>query len=175
MAKKKNAKILVLLDWSNIFLNIPPSEKLSITAGLDRVQKKIAQEVGEIALIFIFSPLHLTSMETETFYQEGFYIIECPKFRTKERSDKDTTDEILIKFANDITPLMPGITHLCLGSGDRDFCEMLRKAFRKRLKIMIITGDLTSLSPDLIELADINPSTGRRMVYVLSQSLDNKE
>ena len=165
----KKGKVLVALDWQNIWLNIP-SGRLSLASGLDKIQKQIAQEVGEIVGVFVFTPLHLTAAEAETFYNGGFYIIHCPKVRTKEGVEKNTTDEILIRFINDMIVHIPDITHICLGSGDKDFCETLRRALRKGLKLMIVAGDINSLSMELFQLADINPFTGRKMVYILSQS-----
>lgn len=169
--KKKPNKILVVLDWDNLNINLrmPLSEKFSIMTELDRVQKKITQEVGEIINVFVFASPYLIAVNSESLYNEGFYIVLCPLVRTKTGTEKkDTADETIIKFTNDMIAQMPDITHICLGSGDKDFCRMLRGAIRKRLKIMIIAGDLTSLSDDLIELADINPTTKDKMAYILS-------
>lgn len=170
--RKKPIKILMVADWDNLIYNLkmPAPEKLSKIAGLDRVQKEITQEVGEIVDVFVFTP-HLIYLDSETLYNEGFYIVLCPRVRTKTGTeDRDTVDETIIKFVNDMVTRMPDITHICLGSGDKDFCRMLRGTIRKRLKIMLMVGDLTSLSADLIDLADINPLTGTRMIYILSST-----
>lgn len=177
--KPKNI-ILMVLDWSNIWMNIPDSEKFSLAAGLDRLQRQIVNDIGEIAIVFVGIPPHATTTEQEIFLKQGFYMLSCPRVETKESResnssetiDRDTTDDILINLINDTTSLMPGITHICLGSGDKDFCQALRRAIRRQLKVMIVAGDLKSLSRDLIALADMNPVTGKKMVYILSQSKD---
>lgn len=172
MSKKKKKKIIMLIDYLNISINagVLPLESPLITI-LDRIQKQIIQEVGaEIVNVFIFAPPHLTSTEMDAFYREGFYVISCPRIKTKEGKEKDTTDEILIGFLKDVVPTISGLTHICLGSGDKDFCKALRGVMRKGLKLIIAAGDLKSLSPDLIELADINPLTDKRMVYLFSQT-----
>lgn len=167
--RKTNNKVLIVIDWLNIYMNLSPIKLPSLT-DLDRVQKQIAQEVGEIVNVFVFAPPHLTSLEWETFYEEGFYIIDCRSIKTKDGKDKDTTDEILINFVKDMVARMSDITHICLGSGDKDFCKALRKTMRAGLQLMIIAGDLNSLSQDLIDVADVNPLTGKKMAYVITQS-----
>jgi len=166
--RKKTNKILVVIDWLNISLSLYPTGQLELT-DFDRLIKKISREVGEIANVFVFAP-NLTSREGETFYKQGFYVINCPKVKTKEGEDKDTTDEILINFLKDVVPDISGLTHICLGSGDKDFCQALRNVIRKDLRLMIVAGNLTSLSSDLIELADVNPLTHKKMVYLLLES-----
>ena len=164
--REKTNKILILIDWLNISLNLYPAGQLELT-NFDRFIKQISREVGEIVNVFVFAP-NLTSREWETFYKQGFYVINCPKVKTKEGEDKDTTDELIIKFLTDVVPTISGLTHICLVSGDKDFCQALRNIMRKGLRLIIGAGDLSSLSSELIELADVNPLTHKKMVYVLS-------
>jgi len=180
MGKKEGNKIILLLDLKNIVIGIsasPSPEKLPLTSIFDRLQRQITDEVGEIASVFVFTPDHLTSLEAEALYQEGFLMVTailCPRVKIKEKLEgepvkkRDTTDEILVEFIVEMTSLMPSITHICLGSGDKDFVRAVRKAVRKRTKIMLAVGNLTSLSPELAELANVNPLTGRKMIYNLS-------
>ena len=169
MNRNKKVKILCVIDWDNIHINVPPPEKLSITAGLDRIMKKIAQEVGEIINVFVFTPFHLALANAQAFYDETFYMILCPKIKYKKGGEQDTTDEIISAFLQDMINQMPGLTHICLGSGDKDFCRTIRQyVMRKGLKMIIIVGDMLSLSNHLINLADINPNTDKKMVYVFS-------
>ena len=172
--QKSNNKTLVLIDLENIRLNTDfLREKFSMTAGFDRIQRQIIQDIGgEIVYVFIFASPHLTSTEAETFYKEGFYVVLCPRVKTKEGESKDTVDEILMEFLKDSIKTIPNLTHICLGSGDKDFCQALRKALRKGLKLIIVAGSLTSLSSDLIDLADTNPLTGKKMVYIFSPVAD---
>jgi len=173
--EKSQNKILLLIDWENIRLNTDflARERVSMIAGFDRIQRQIVQDIGgEIVGVFIFASPHLTSTEAETFYREGFYVISCPRVKVKDEKDKDTTDEVLIEFLKDTIKVIPNLTHICLGSGDKDFCQTLRKALRRGLKLIILAGSLSSLSPDLIDLADSNPLTGKKMVYIFSPTAD---
>lgn len=166
-SKQRWNKILVLIDWSNLVINLPPNKPI-LTAAWDRIQQQISRELeGEIIGVFIFVPPHLTSTEAETFYKEGFIIVYCPKIKTKDRVEKDTTDETMIELGRKLISQIPDLTHLCLGSGDKDFGPLAREAIRKGLKILVVAGDLRSLSSELIQLADGKPGGGK-MVFILS-------
>lgn len=169
--EKRANKILVLIDFENLQRNIEVSlfpEKFSMIVGFDRVIRQISQEIGEIINVFVFMPPQPAYLYGETFYQEGFYTIVCPKIRDKKGEERDTTDEIITNFGSKMIDQIPDLTHLCLGSGDKDFSPLVRSAIRKGLKIIIVAGSISSLSSDLIRLVDINPDTKKKMVYLFS-------
>lgn len=173
MKKKKN-KILVLIDFENLQKNLettPIPEKFSITAGFDKLFKKISQEVGEIDSVFIFVPQHAASVWGETFHELGFFTLFCPEVKNKSGRKIDTTDETLIAFGKKMINQIPELTHLCLGSGDKDFIPLVREAIRKGLKIIITAGDYNSLSSELIKLVDKKPDS-TKMVYLFSPTED---
>ena len=166
--KKRVNKILVLIDWENLLsstVSIPP-EKFSLDAGLNNLIEKISQEVGIIIGIYVFIPPHLVSTWGEKFKKEGFFIICCPKIRTKTDEEKDTVDEELSRFGMKMVAQISDLTHLCLGSGDQDFIPLLQEAKQRGLKIIIATGDLRSLSTELIRFAEKDPITSKRRVYL---------
>lgn len=168
-------RVIFLIDLDNLTSNTDflREKQISITAGLDRIQRQIIKDIdGEIVRVFVFASSYLTSAEAEAFYYQGFHVIACPRIKTKEGGKKDTVDELLMEFLEEEIRLVPGITHICLGSGDKDFCRALRKVMRKGLKLIIMAGDLSSLSRDLIDVADVNPLTGKKMVYVFSPTMD---
>ena len=170
---KKN-KLLVLLDFENLFIGYPSR---SIIGELNKTLKQIAKEVGEISKVFVFVPYNTASIFAEDFYRAGFVPILCPKIKAKDgQTDIDTTDQILTELGKEFINEMPGLTHLCLGSGDIDFASgdigfpsLLKKANYHGLDIALIAGDLRSLSFNLIKEIDKKPGTKEKMVYVLSQ------
>jgi len=170
--RKKINKVLCAIDLENIRTNMPLPEKFSMTAGLDRIMRQIAEDVGEIINVFVFAPPHLASINAQAFYEEGFYTIYCPKIDDKKGQEEDTVDETMSAFLKDMVLQIPDITHVCIGSGDKDFCQMIRKfILRKGLKIIIVAGDMASLSSELIKLADKNLD-GKKMIYLFSPAED---
>lgn len=166
--RKRVNKILVLIDWENLLsstVSIPP-EKFSLDTGLNNLIEKITQEVGIIIGIYVFVPPHLVSTWGEKFKKEGFFIICCPKIKTKTGEEKDTVDEELTRFGAKMIAQIPDLTHLCLGSGDQDFIPLLQEAKQRGLKIIIATGGLQPLSVELIRFAEKDPITGKRRVYL---------
>ena len=162
-------KILVLLDWENLSISaddIPP-EKFSLTAGFHRLAQQF-RDVGEVTNVFLFAPLPSLATHAEIFYRQGFISVLCPKIHSKSGEEQDTTDGIIITFGQRIIGHMPDLTHLCIGSGDRDFVPLAREAIRRGLRIIIVAGSCQSLAPELSELADIHPMSKKRMVYLFS-------
>jgi hypothetical protein len=167
----KKKKILILLDFENIQRNIRMTatpEDFSVVTGFDNLLKKISSEIGEISNIFVFAPPHTAYKCGEDFYELGFFTIFCPRVKDKKGREIDTTDDILIKFGRKIISQLTEYTHLCIGSGDKDFAPLAREAIRQGLKIMVIAGGLSSISSELIKLADTNPITKKKMVYIFS-------
>ena len=155
--KPKTNKIIVLADLENLNANLPPMGPVgfSFSAGFDRVMKQIANEVGAIEDVFVFSPPHLVQLFGEEIYRQGFTIIACPKIRSKESGEEvDTVDQTLIEFGKKAIRQTEGLTHLCLGSGDKDFAPLVREATRQGLRILILASSPQSLSTELIKLAD---------------------
>lgn len=151
-------RVLGLIDfeniWQNIIKDMPPPERFSLRAGFDRLTRKVAQEVGEIANVFIFVPPHLASNWGGDFHEQGFFTISCPKIKGKVGEDIDTTDQTLIDFGKYMIDNIQGLTHLCIGSGDKDFSPLARFARRKGLRVIVIAASERSLASDLIRLAD---------------------
>lgn len=167
---KQRTKIVMLVDFENLLLNLnielTPPEHFSLMGGLDRLIRQISQEVGEIANVLVFASAHLATAWAEDFHRLGFFTILCPRIINKAGEEEDTTDSVIMEFGRK-TIRHHDITHLCLCSGDKDFSPFLREAIRQGLKIVIVAGNLTSLSTELIRLAD-KKEDGGKMVYILS-------
>lgn len=167
--RKKINKILVLLDWENLSINVADfsPDNFSLTAGFHRLAQQL-RDVGEVTNVFVFAPLPSLATHAEIFYHQGFISVLCPKIHSKSGEEQDTTDSTIITFGQKMIGYMPDLTHLCIGSGDRDFIPLARGAIRQGLRIIIIAGSCQSLAPKLSELADIHPTSEERMVYLFS-------
>ena len=165
---KQRPRIVMLIDFENLLRNIelPPAEQFSLMDGLDRLIRQISQEVGEIVNVLVFAPSHLATAWAKDFHRLGFFTILCPRITNKDGEEEDTTDATIMEFGRKMINLH-NITHLCLCSGDKDFCPFLREVIRQGLKIVIVAGNLHSLSTELIRLAD-KTKDGGKMVYILS-------
>ena len=167
---KGKQKVVCFFDLENLIKNLPITsspEKYSLEDGFDRLIKEIAQEMGDIVNVYVFVPPHLAMIWGETLHRLNFFTIFCPKIRSKDgQSEEDTVDQTLIEFGKTIIQ-DHNLTHICLGSGDKDFSGLLRLAIRSGKKIIIVSGDISSLSSELIKLADTRPNN-EKAVFSLS-------
>ena len=167
--KIKGAKVLVLIDWENLLaalrlLSSPP-ERFSMAAGFDRLIEEITDKVGEIAVVFIFTPSHLVASVEQISRELGFFTVVCPKTKDKKTGEYvDTVDATLIELGEIQMGLINGLTHLCIGSGDRDFTPLMRRARRKGLRTIVVAGSEKSLASKMIDLAD--------NLFIFSPSID---
>lgn len=149
-------RILVCIDLENLLqslLAIPGPEKLSFLAGYDRIMRQMAREIGEIVDVFVFLPPHFSSIYGKDLNEAGFFTVYCPRMPDKTGEERDTVDETMIRFARKMIRELD-ITHLCLGTGDRDFTSLAREAIRNKLKIIVMAASNQSLALDLAKLAD---------------------
>lgn len=176
--KKKTEKILVLIDWDNLFLNlinIFKPGKVNLSFRLDKLKEWLG-EIGEIWAVFVFAPPHLSPWHRKLLRQHGFFLITCdkikPEEKTKEKTgDKkeiDTVDETLIRFGELELP-HPDIDYLCLVSGDFHFAELLEKAQKSGKKRAIVISGINPLARKLIAFADQHPKTKRKMILRLDE------
>jgi len=123
----------------------------------------VLKAIGDIEMVLVFASTKTPGMYLyqHFFYDKGFLVITCPHL------EKDTTDDTLIKLAEKMIDNYTGITHLCLVSGDHHFGTTLIKAKERREKIIIISPIISSLSDELIPLADTDEQ-GRKMIYLFS-------
>ena len=167
--RKKKIKILALIDFENLLLNVGiPVPNISFSDAFDALIRELVT-IGEVAHVFVFAPLHIIAQHLETFQNLGFFPVPCLKKRDKKDSTKeiDTVDEILQTFARQMIPSIPDLTHICLGSGDRDFAPFLREAKRRGLRTIVVSGrNVASLSGEILNLADKHPETGKKMVFL---------
>lgn len=167
--KEKKKKVLILIDFENLMISLQNTIGpigFSIEAGFNRVIAEITTAIGEIIGVFAFLPPDRAMVWSKDLYRLGFTTILCPRIKDKEGVDQDTTDTTLMKLGEWLMENLTGLTHICIGSGDKDFGPLMRKGALKGLKRMVIAANLSSLSSELIKLTDSNPLTGKKMVYL---------
>lgn len=167
---KKRPKILVLLDIKNILDNSLPAseERVSPKAGFDRLMKELGK-IGQVDDVYIFAPLHIASQYQKLFYELGFYTIACPRITNKLGQEVDATDSVMIDFGKKMISQNPNLDYLCVGSGDKDFLPLIRKARQSGLKIITIVGcNIRSLAEEIIPLVDNHPGSKKKMVLLFS-------
>ena len=175
MSAKKERRILVLIDWDNLFLNlmdIYKPEKLNLSFHFDNL-KKWLEEIGQIWAVFVFAPQHLNVWHRKFLQEREFFLVTCTKIKTGETPEEiDTVDETLIKLG-ELLLSYPDITHLCLVSGDADFIPLLEKAKKEGVKRAIAVASVKPLSRNLLPLADTHPKTRKKMILDLSKQARN--
>lgn len=165
---RKIGRVLVLLDLDNLVLNLNiHTEAFSFGERLDVLMRELGA-IGQIENVFVFASPATASLHLETLFRHGFWTMPCPRLRNKEGQERDTVDQTLMDFGRRMFAQMHGLTHLCLGSGDKDFIPLLREAVRRGLKIILVAGNTTSLALELIDHADFFPEQRRKMVFILS-------
>ncbi len=171
MFSKRNPvvnRILVVIDGDNLFSNvIADARHYSLAKGLERLIKQLTQ-VGEVVGVFVFGPPDLINRNLGALQNEGFWPIPCQRETDKQGESVDVVDGKIIAFVRDMLELMPFLTHICIGSGDSDFIPLARTCRLRRKKVIVVSGNLRSLSQDLKNMADKHPQTGERMVFLFS-------
>ena len=195
--KEKKGRVVVLLDLENLYRNISLNwfDNFSLTTALKVILERL-RDTGEIVGIFAFSPRHILFRPYQKFFiKQGIYLLLCPKITTEKEPRipprlgtqrrriprtiappiepkeevKDTTDPTLISFGKMLLREIPGLTHLCIGSGDADYLELVDKAKSKGVKVIVVAGDRHSLSADLARKADWDPKRHEKAVWILSE------
>jgi hypothetical protein len=129
---------------------------------------------------FMFAPEHLPSIYQEMCVSRGLRLITCPKknLATPMRNQKtgkmetrvDTVDETIAEFAKSMVG-HPNFKTICLVSGDNDYVPLFEELGDNNIRRALAPPTLGSLSQtkQLINLVDINPLTGEKMILVLSE------
>jgi len=162
-------RILVLIDWDNIFINLMDAlkpEQIQLSLRFDKLEKWL-ETIGKIWDVFVFAPPGLTPFHRKIIREHGFYFIACDKIE-KGREQIDTVDESLIRFGKSMLN-HSDINYLCLASGDDDFIDLLKLAQKRKLKIAIATANFKSLSANLLPFADKHPKTQKKMILRLDE------
>lgn len=175
----RNRKVLVLVDWENLFYCLYQkfqSNDARIDYRIKKLIEWIRTEIGETIYSVVFAPDHMSDDQRKMMASNGFKIHFCPKRKLDkpERNPKsglmenvrDTVDEELIAFA---TMMMkhPDVGYICLVSSDGDFTPMMEEARKHNIKRVLapITIGSLSRSQKLVKIIDTHPFTLKKMVF----------
>jgi len=165
--------LLGLFDWENIRLNLKftKPEDLQLEKRLKACVEWM-KSIGTIWGLYTFAPQHQLFLVDKTLHSAGFnMVIYCPKIRERD-GELDTTDDILVAEGTKLIEIIPGLTHVIIGSGDHGFAPMLEEAKKgKRIQVGVVAGDDNSISIETRKLIDRHPLTREEMKYIFSDRL----
>lgn len=178
--KRRKKKVLLLIDWDNLFLCLYQKfgDKTRLEYRVQKLLEWVKHDIGEIACGFVFAPEHMTVMHRDMWAEHGLHFMTCPKRQLKkpERNPKsgamesvrDTVDETLIWFGR-MMMKHPDIGYICLVSGDNDYTSLMEEAATRHIKRALAPPTIGSLSKSqgLIKLVDIHPKTHAKMLLRL--------
>jgi len=174
--KETRDKVLLLVDWDNIFYSIFDSfgpDKLDLDKRFERLTIWVKKEVGELwgGFGFVFAPGHLNSYHRQICDQAGLKIMICPK-RQIDDGTEDTVDETIIWFGL-LMVKHPEVGYLCLVSGDQDYVSLLERTKAEGVKIALAVPTINSLSTNkaLIRYVDRHPITNKKMIIRLDKPI----
>lgn len=173
-----NPKVLLLIDWENIFFSLFSKlgpDRVNLNERFRNLVEWTNNEIGELfgKSGFLFAPPHFSAYHQDICVRNQLKIMICPKRKIilSQKSDlEDTVDETIVWFAIMMIK-HPDIKFLCLASGDNDYVPMLEEVKRLGVKIALIPPTINSLSKSkkLVKLVDINPRTNKKMILILDQ------
>lgn len=169
-------KVLVLIDWDNIFFCLWEvfNKEMRIDYRLKKLKEWIENNIGEIldGKGFVFAPEHLSVLHQQICVQNDLKLMTCPKKQKrsteKKMEEEDTVDETLIWFGK-MMMRHPDIGFICLVSGDNDYVPLFERAASCGIKRVLIPPTINSLSKSktLIKLVDRHPQTGELMKLIM--------
>lgn len=175
--KQGGKKVLLLIDWDNLFINLFNDlghERMQIEKRIEKMMDWIKTEIGELlgGYGFVFAPEHLSLFDRKMCTDNGLTIIISPKKEIPDSNkQEDTVDEKIIWFAN-LMADHPEVKYLCLVSGDSDYIDMLKDVKQKGVKVALVIPTMNSFSrmSGIALLADVN-SKKEKMVLLLEEIL----
>jgi uncharacterized LabA/DUF88 family protein len=152
MGKGKGVnRIDAFIDWENIRQRLSDNyvEKVSIDQVMEAISK-VSNEIGELRQATFYGDFTLRR-------EEARHVERKARFRIRNvlraRSGRDQTDPVLITDLMEIIYTSGDFDSILLCSGDSHYCEVIRKASIKGVKVYICavaidaSSDLTSLAP----------------------------
>lgn len=176
-------KVLLLIDWENLFFNLYAdfgAQSMDLSFRIRKMLAWIQEEIGDIfgGFGFVFAPEHLSVSHQRICVNNRMKLVICPKRQLKAPksdpktgemiSEEDTVDETIIWFGK-IMMRHPDVKFICLVSGDDDYVPFFEEVGRYNIKRVLIPPTLNSLSKSkrLVRLADKHPVSLKRMILRL--------
>ncbi len=180
----KTEQVLLLIDWENLFYSVLTMfgvDKMHLRRRIGALQEWLSGIGGLLGGHgFVFAPEHLSGIHQNICTEMGLRIMTCPKRqlsksepnpKTGELQDRvDTVDETIMDFAMSFVG-HPHFKTICLVSGDNDYVPLLETLRKQGVKIALAPPTVDSLARDkqLLRLADQNPLTGEKMIFMLDK------
>ena len=181
-AKTSAKKVLVLIDWDNIFICLHDRFKteLRLEEKIQKMLEWVQREIGEIleGHGFIFAPEHLSFFHQKMCTNNNLRLFTCPKKKLQKpeinaksgeiEDEEDTVDETLIWFGK-MMLRHPDVGFICLVAGDNDYVPLMEEAAKYNVKRALVPPTIDSLSRSkaLVKLVDIHPVTLNKMLLRL--------
>jgi hypothetical protein len=144
-------RVDIFIDWENIRQRLSDNyiEKVSIDQVMEAV-KKVANEIGELRQATFYGDFTLRREEARIIERKTHF-----RIRNVLRSlgGRDQTDPVLITELAEAIFTPQDFDSILLCSGDSHYCEPIRKASIRGVKVYIcavgldVSADLTSLAP----------------------------
>ena len=147
----KTNKIDAFIDWENIRRRLGDNytEKVSIDQVMEAI-KKVASEIGQLRQATFYGDFTLRREEARVIERKTHF-----RIRNVLRSLRgiDQTDPVLITELTEVIFTPHDFDSILLCSGDYHYCEPIRKASIRGIKVYIcavgldVSADLASLAP----------------------------
>ena len=163
--------MLVMVDLDNILsqLGVGNPMAFSLADGFDNMMRQLG-EMAPIVKTYVYGPPKTLERNASWLSRFDYTIVQCdlvPSKRDILVEKVDTVDARMIEHGTFLVQEMPGITHLCLWTGDQDFVKLARNARMAGKDVVIVAGSRKSLSPELVRFA-CNKPNGEKAVYIFS-------
>ncbi|MCL0052960.1 NYN domain-containing protein [Dehalococcoidales bacterium] len=154
MNDKKTNRVDAFVDWENIRQRLSDNyiEKVSIDQVMEAV-KKVANEIGQLRQATFYGDFTLRREDARVIERKTHFRIRNV---LRSRRGKDQTDPVLITELTEAIFTPQDFDSILLCSGDSHYCEPIRKASIRGIKVYICAVGL-DVSPDLTSLAPFYP------------------
>lgn len=154
MKSRKTNQVEAFIDWENIRLRLSDNyiEKVAVDQVMEAINK-VADEIGTLRQATFYGDFTLRREEARDIERKPHFGIRNV---LRARSGKDQTDPVLIANLMELILTPHDFDSILLCSGDSHYCEVVRKASIKSIKIYVCAVGIDA-SPDLTSLAPLYP------------------
>jgi len=151
MNTAKANRVEAFIDWENIRQRLSDNyiEKVSVDQVMEAISK-VASEIGGLRQAIFYGDFTLRRDEARIIERKSLFRIRNV---LRSRRGRDQTDPVLITELTEAIFTPHDFDSILLCSGDSHYCEPIRKASLKNIKVYIcavgpdVSPDLTSLAP----------------------------
>ncbi len=180
-----NNKVLLLIDWENLFMSLYHAlgmDKMQVEHRIKGIIEWIKKDLGGLLgnYGFLFAPGHLSIYHQAICARNNLKLIICPKrhLTKPKRNNKtgklmfeeDTVDENIIWFAETLVD-HSHFKIICLVAGDNDYVPLFEELGQLGIKraLAVPTIDSLSKTKKLVNLVDKHPETHKKMILRVDQ------